>query len=391
MPEEEKIKKRKKKRGGFNRKMENVESLCGSVFAECFDLRRDEERKVPNVRYMSVDFHHVPRMTGFFDSVDILSLMKRVFGLNVVRNETDVRQKCSFHVLKHCSIPWLLYALFMHVLHLAIFISTVSFGCTYKVSVLDFGLSMMFTLVSVLSMLVTIIWCLKNTARLRKLKTSIAGFDQKFKMLGSNVDNNLIRDFTICEAVVVLLFWTGFFVYYVFWSCDYGTWKCFVNWFVNYHPHKVLLVAFVEEIALLYGLTVRFRCLNEMLLNLEMDVVVDLRIKPRVSSTQRRCFGCVKLVHCRQLHYLLCDLCYDLNDMLSLQTVFNILDCFVNIFVMLYLACFGYTRDAENSGINYDTLGIFLPVFVGGEAFLKIFYLAKYCDSVQSEVYNPIT
>ncbi|XP_077295547.1 uncharacterized protein LOC143917825 isoform X2 [Arctopsyche grandis] len=332
---------------------------------------------------------------GFVDSIKILSYLKRIFGLNIgamFHNKVSHSKKTLWRVRNNYSILWLVYALWLHVTHLTMFCKTISFAMNVKVSILDFGLDMMFTIVGALSMVVTIVWSIKNTNRLMSLKLSMESFDHKFKMFGKSVDNKLSRNFSISEMIVVMLFWTFYFSYYVIWNCENGTLKCFRNWFVTYHPHKIVLVAFVEELALLYGLTVRFRSLNELLLNMEMDAVADLsyrflpsKVNPKNSGPLFKTSGCTKLVHCRELHFFLCDLCSDLNSMVSLQTVANILGCFVNIFVMLYLACFGYSRDVENSTANTNPLGIFLPLTIGGEAFTKIYYLAKHCTLVQFE------
>lgn len=336
-------------------------------------------------------------MGSFTDSINALSHLKRIFGLNVSpilsRKKVNSLKKQPLKVHQKFSILWSVYALLLHTIHMTIFAKTISFTMDVKVSILDFGLDMMFTIMGALGMMITVIWSLKNTCRLKKLKSSMESFDHKFKMFGKSVDNKLTRNFVIIELLVVLLFWLFYFSYYVIWNCDYGTLKCFRNWFVTYHPHKIILVGFMEEIALLYGLTVRFRCLNNLLLEMEMDTMIDVsfrylpfQVHPKNLGSVAKSSTCSKMVHCRELHYFLCELSSNLNDMFSLQTVANILDCFVNIFVMLYLACFGYSRDVENSTVDYNPLGIFLPLSVGGEAFTKIFYLAKYCDSVQFEV-----
>lgn len=336
-------------------------------------------------------------MQSFTDSISALSHLKRIFGLNVSpirsRKKVSSLKKEPRRVYQKFSIPWSVYALLLHTVHMTMFARNLSFTMNYKVSILDFGLDMMFTIMGALGMLITVIWSLKNTCRLKKMKSSLESFDHKFKMFGKTVNNKLTRNFVAVEFLAVFLFWAFYFAYYVFWNCENGTIKCFKNWFVTYHPHKVVLVAFMEEIALLYGLTVRFRCLNDLLLGMEMDTMIDVshtylpfQVHPKKSVSVAKSSSCSKMAHCRELHYFLCELSSNLNDMFSLQTVANILDCFVNIFVMLYLACFGYSRDVETSTADYNPLGILLPLTVGGEAFTKIYYLAKHCDSVQFEV-----
>lgn len=326
-------------------------------------------------------------MVGFNDSISILAILKRAFGLDVTGRNKKVKasKKCFHRICKRFSLPWLMYAIVLHISYSVVFGIHTPFGSNYKVSVLDYGLSMMFVSVGVMSMIVTIIWSLKNAKRLKDLKSSIEMFDLKFKMLGGTIENKNVKDFTFFGIIGVLVYWLVFFGYYVFLSCDYGTVYCLKSWFATYQPHKILLVAFFEELVLVYGLNTRFQCLNEMILNMETDTVICPRSKSASVMVLQR--GTVaRMVHCRELHYFLCDVGVNLNNTFSLQTVVNILDCFVNIFVMLYLACFGYSRDEENSEVHYNAVGVFLPIFVGSEAFVKIFFLAKYCDAVQSEV-----
>lgn len=326
-------------------------------------------------------------MVGFNDSISILAILKRAFGLDVTARNKKAKasKKCLHRIRKRFSLPFLMYAVVLHISYSAAFGIHTPFGSNYKVSVLDYGLSMMFVSVAAMSMVVTVVWSLKNAERLNELKSSIDMFDLKFKMLGGTIDNKSAKDFTIFGTVIVLVYWIVFFGYYVFLSCDYGTVYCLKSWFATYQPHKILLVAFFEELVLVYGLNERFRSLNEMILNMETDTMICSRSKSTSAMALQR--GTVaRMVHCRELHYFLCDVGVNLNNTFSLQTVVNILDCFVNIFVMLYLACFGYSRDVENSEVNYNAVGIFLPIFVGSEAFVKIFFLAKYCDGVQSEV-----